>query len=321
MILLSIGIPTFNSNRTLMRLLESIFAQLTTDTLDKIEIVISDNDPNSGVIDLLKSKISSTEFRTIRYNRNLTNIGYDKNLEKLKQIAAGKYLKIIADDDILDSSYLKIHIKTLEDKNPDIVINEFQSFRINQPKTTESFFPLDAKDFSPPWTFIKLQELNGRFGQVSTLTFRLSLLREMPEQSIKTNFIHLFWFYSLIENASLVYERKVTVFCELGSPNFSSSYSEIILTPFGALRAARIAKIKNSRLSKQIIRKHRNYAFNQLRLVPFLSISQKFMIIKRNYLEFFIGLPTFLFYLPLFFIPKAVKVQLSKFKKMKLDSK
>lgn len=298
-----------------MRLLESIFIQLELENVNKVEIVISDNDPDSQVISLLKSKLSSSELKNIRYHVNLINIGYDKNLENLRQMASGKYLKIVSDDDILDNGYIGNHLRTLMDRDPDIVVNEFQTFNLNPPESLEKLFPLEANYYSPPWSFLKLQELNGRFGQVSSLTFRLELLRQIPDQAVKTNDVHLFWFYSLLENSNLVYEKKITIFCQLGSPNFSSSLTEIVLTPYGQITAARLANIQNLDLRKKIIRDYQNYALRHLRIVPNLSITEKCVIFKKLYLEFFYSLPTSLVFLPLFFVPKIVIKQLKKMKR------
>lgn len=297
-----------------MRLLESIFVQLTKDTFKEIEVVISDNDPQSEVVQLLEDQLSATELSLIRYFRNSTNIGYDKNLERFRHLASGEYLKIVADDDILDNGYIDGHLKTLKHKSPDIVINEFQTFYLNPPESLEKIFPLDTNYFGPPWSFLKLQELNGRFGQVSSLTFRLALLRQIPDQVIKTNFVHIFWFYSLLENSNLVYEEKITIFCQVGSPNFSSSLTEIVLTPFGGITAARLANIQNLDLRKKVIRSYQNYALRQLHIIPNLTFTQKRIVFQKLYLEFLYSLPTSLVYLPLFLVPKIVKMQLSRLK-------
>lgn len=297
-----------------MRLLESIFSQLALENLKKVEIVISDNDPDSQVISLLKSKLSLSELKIISYHVNSTNIGYDKNLENLRQMSRGKYLKIVSDDDILDNGYIGNHLKTLEDKNPDIVVNEFQTFHLNPPESLEKLSALDTNYFNPPWSFLKLQELNGRFGQVSSLTFRLILLRQVPNQPVKTNDVHLFWFYSLLENSNLVYEKKITILCQLGSPNFSSSLTEIALQPFGQITAARLANIQNLDLRKKVIRSYQNYALRQLRIIPNLTFTQKRIVFQKLYLEFLYSLPTSLVYLPLFLVPKIVKMQLSRIK-------
>jgi hypothetical protein len=295
-----------------MRLLESIFIQLDRENINNVEIVISDNDPDSEVISLLKSKLSSSELKNVKYHVNLLNIGFDKNLENLRQMASGKYLKIASDDDILDNGYIRNHLRTLVDKDPDIVVNEFQTFHSIPPESFDKLFPMDLNYYSPPWSFLKLQELNGRFGQVSSLTFRLALLRQIPDQPVKTNDVHLFWFYSLLEKSNLVYEKKITIFCQLGSPNFSSSLTEIVLIPYGQITAARLANIQDLDLRKKVIRDYQNYALRHLRIVPNLSITERCMIFKKLYLEFFYSLPTSLVFLPLFFVPKIVIKQLKK---------
>jgi hypothetical protein len=132
---------------------------------------------------------------------------------------------------------------------------------------------------------------------------------------MKTNFVHIFWFYSLLESSNLVYEKKITIFCQLGSPNFSSSPTEIVSTPFGGVTAVRLASIKDLDLRKKVMRSSQNYALRQLRIVPNLTFKQKYNLFKNLYLELFYSLPTSLIYLPLFFVPKAIKMQLDRLKK------
>ena len=304
---LTIGIPTYKSNVTLLRLLESIFVQITKNNVNKIEIVISDNDPASEVTNLLSSKLLLSDLKLIRYYCNQINIGYDKNLETLKKLATGKYLNIVADDDILDLGYLDNLLQTLVNEDADIIINEFQTFYANQPAGKQKTSLSNKQYYYPPWSFSKLRELNGRFGQVSTLTFKMKMLEQIPDQPEKTNFVHLFWFYSLLEKSNVIYEKNITLFCQLGSSNFSSTLIEIISTQFEGIRAVKMAEFQNLGFRKKVIRAHQEYAFKKLRLVPGLQISQKIILIQKHYLEFLDRFLLFLVYLPLFLVPKMLK--------------
>ncbi len=94
--LLSICIPSFNRPRSLSELLYSI----DCDPM-KIEIVICEDCSNqreeikSAVIDF--SRQSSYD---VKYFENISNLGYDCNIRKLVEVASGRFVIFMGDDDL-----------------------------------------------------------------------------------------------------------------------------------------------------------------------------------------------------------------------------
>ncbi len=92
-ILLSLCIPTYNRGTYLEKCLESIVRQVGNN--DEVEIVISDNVSDDKTSEIAVSY--ATEYSNVRYFRNDSNIGGDKNFIKVLKLGNGKYLKLLND--------------------------------------------------------------------------------------------------------------------------------------------------------------------------------------------------------------------------------
>ncbi|MCI8416500.1 MAG: glycosyltransferase family 2 protein [Lachnospiraceae bacterium] len=96
--LLTIGITSYNRTKELKRCLESIETKFP----EKIEILVSeDKSPLRNEIEMLVSEFANkTEFQ-VRFNSNQYNLGYDRNLKKIINLAEGQYVFYMSDDDVL----------------------------------------------------------------------------------------------------------------------------------------------------------------------------------------------------------------------------
>ena len=90
--LLTIAIPTYNRKNMLKRALDSIVNQLNP----RVEILVSDNASNDGTDDMM-----AESYPMIRYIRNKTNMGSDKNFLQCYRKAKGKYVILLGSDDRL----------------------------------------------------------------------------------------------------------------------------------------------------------------------------------------------------------------------------
>jgi len=90
---LSICIPTYNRAPYLKKCLESIVRQVGNN--DEVEIIISDNvsDDNTSEIGAYYAK----HYKNVKYFRNETNIGGDRNFIRVLKLGNGKYLKLLND--------------------------------------------------------------------------------------------------------------------------------------------------------------------------------------------------------------------------------
>jgi glycosyltransferase involved in cell wall biosynthesis len=307
--LLTIAIPTYKSDSTLVRLLESFKAELHTFSNHEIEILISDNDPESNLMQVLLRTFDSNFLEFVFYSKNESNVGYDGNLEVLVKKANGNYIKFVADDDEIKTGFIGHHIQLIQKKFPDVIISDFDTTKSEiEDKIYRSY--LQDKPpitISPPWNHQKLMSVAGRYGQVSSLTFRTSLLLNL-KQTVPTNFVHVFWFFSLLEISSIVYDPNPGLIIYLGSPNFSHSTYQIIEIPFQGVTAIHQAKFDSIELKKSILCKEKEYAIQGLRLFPEITWSERAQLLWENRMH--LRSLAILKYLPFVFLPKFLKVQI-----------
>ncbi len=89
----SIVIPTYNRGNYLKLAIKSILRQ----NYDDYEIIITDN----ASTDNTKEVIYSFRNKKIKYFKNKENIGFNRNLYKAINLAQGKYIFILGDDDLI----------------------------------------------------------------------------------------------------------------------------------------------------------------------------------------------------------------------------
>ncbi len=99
----TIVIPTYNRSHFLKQSIESALSQTHKD----FELLIVDN----ASTDETKQMVKSISDSRITYHRNKTNIGMMNNWNKCVELAKGKYLMILGDDDKLNSKFIEKSLK------------------------------------------------------------------------------------------------------------------------------------------------------------------------------------------------------------------
>lgn len=123
--LLTIAIPTYNRLRWLSRSLSVVIDEIRALGRDDIEVLVSDNGGDDGSWPYLQELAASTPF--LRVHRNSRNLGAEGNFYLLPQLATGRYLHIIGDDDILEPGALERIIAALE-RDPDYLVLNFDVY-------------------------------------------------------------------------------------------------------------------------------------------------------------------------------------------------
>lgn len=314
-VLLTIAIPTFNSPSTLLQTLQSIENQKTHDFGSELEILISDNASTYNVEEFLQSNLSSNFFSKLKININNTNLGYDKNLLKIMSISTGTYVKLLADDDILSENFLIKYRQLLLSDSPDIVVNNFEFLDKKMMMILKSSW----------FDLYKLPILNDQllnldlcceaYGQVSSLTFKRELVLGLEIPTKKTNYIHVYWFFSLIEEHLIKFESEVLVSVRQGSPNFTGDGVINILTPLGGIEAILGANLKNKALQQKLISVQERYCLNQLSSLNFQPFTVRALLFYK-FVPFFKKLPQFwLFWTPFILMPNLLRSNLKKIRK------
>jgi abequosyltransferase len=198
--LLTIAIPTYNRSHNLVMLLASLAPQLTNESL--VELLISDNassDDTSSAIEAYRRK--GMVFRSIR---NEINLGADSNIAQCFAEAAGQYVWIVGDDDIVLPGALAVILSLLEQDEYDIVHIRGKDFDNNHQLSAVSPSPQieiigDARKFALR-THVFLTFITGNIVNKARV---LSLPHRDFSELIGTSLVQLGWTY-----AALAHFRK-----------------------------------------------------------------------------------------------------------------
>jgi len=127
---LTISIPTWNRSSLLNELIKQLVRQISENRLEnKIEILISNNGSNDDTDILVKSYQKNYTF--ISYNNNGVNIGARANVLKSMQLATGKFLMVLGDDDRVNDNCLTGLVNFLETNNETGLIIDSSKFKKN----------------------------------------------------------------------------------------------------------------------------------------------------------------------------------------------
>lgn len=111
--ILSILIPTFRGSNYLYKAIDSALGQ---ESSLRFEVVVVSNDPLNPLNDVIEKYKGRNNFFLYQ---NLENIGMVGNSNRCAELARGKYIAYLHDDDYLLSNYLSVISKYLE-KNSEI---------------------------------------------------------------------------------------------------------------------------------------------------------------------------------------------------------
>lgn len=169
----SIGLPVYNGETYLEVALASIAAQSFTD----YELIISDNASEDGTQSICES-YAARDVR-IRYYRNPTNIGGDRNYYRCFELSRGDYFLGVAHDDRLHEDYLRAVIGVLE-ADPSVVFCHSRAHQMDGSGAVEGTY--DARPFSEsPVPHERFRDAIGLRPVIAHLgVLRTSTLRQMP---------------------------------------------------------------------------------------------------------------------------------------------
>lgn len=117
-IILSICIPTYNRSKFLDRALFYITNQLEN-IGSFLEIVVLDNDSDDNTFEVVQKYIHLSF--PINYIKNDCNLGADFNVDKCYQVAKGRYVLTLGDDDILILNSIEKLINILNDSDYGVI--------------------------------------------------------------------------------------------------------------------------------------------------------------------------------------------------------
>ena len=115
--LLTIAIPTYKRASYLEQLLAILLEQTSGEP--QVELLVSDNASPDGT----QALVTALQNRgaAIRYIRNETNVGADRNILQCYERAAGQYVWIFSDDDLIEPGTVKRVINALSSQRYDVL--------------------------------------------------------------------------------------------------------------------------------------------------------------------------------------------------------
>ncbi len=141
----SIGIPVYNGERFLAQTLDSILGQ----TCRNFEIIISDNASDDNTEAICRS-YTDRDSR-IRYYRNETDLGAAYNYNRLVDLAAGKYFKWAAHDDLLAPTFIERCVEILEEDTNYVLVYPLSSIIDEEGKPVRQLRSIPGLDADRPY--------------------------------------------------------------------------------------------------------------------------------------------------------------------------
>jgi abequosyltransferase len=218
--LLSICIPTYNREKCLDDCLLSITKQFIEDPklLETIEVVISDNDSKDNTKALVEKY--QERFNNIRYSKNESNIGFDRNLLKVVESSTGEYCLTFGDDDGFFDKSLSLLLENIKHYNsPYFILNCWGYDHdlvhpVLQKPNRELSDDITYSTVSDYVHSIKgYTDLVGNFGGISMQMFKRSIWMNFNEKEkyLDTQAVHLFILLSAFKNEKVILLAEPTV--------------------------------------------------------------------------------------------------------------
>jgi glycosyltransferase involved in cell wall biosynthesis len=105
--LVSICIPTYNSERYIRQCLDSIVAQ----TYKNVEVIISDNASTDDTLSIVSEFVNRNGYKL---NINSVNIGAGANFNKVLSLSNGEYVSIYHADDVYENTIVEESVRVLD---------------------------------------------------------------------------------------------------------------------------------------------------------------------------------------------------------------
>jgi len=112
--LLTIAIPTYNRSSSLDATLLDLVDQIDEHIRGDIELLVSDNNSSDSTEEVVEKYIKNNFDISIKYNKNLQNLGFDGNCHVAMEKASGEFVWILSDDDKVCGNAIKTVYRQIE---------------------------------------------------------------------------------------------------------------------------------------------------------------------------------------------------------------
>lgn len=171
--LLTIVLPTYNTERYLKRCLDSLLLNSDYKLLEIIAVNDGSKDNSLKILQEYEEKYPETVIVLDKENG-----GHGSTINEGLRIASGKYFRVIDTDDWVDIQNFPLFLNCLKDKNSDLIITNFSREHVYSGETQSikysnieynKVYNFDTFDFSL---------IGEEYFYMSTSTYKTELLRE-----------------------------------------------------------------------------------------------------------------------------------------------
>lgn len=186
--LLTIAIPSHNATHYLEEAIYSILAE--PEFGRDVDLSISDNSPSQATTELYQNRYEGNP--AIQHHRSLEYDSLDANVNRAVELATGTYVWIFGDDDLIVPGVLARLLPFLEEKQPDLVVLNSQSFQ-GDDTIEASRVPAGVRAvYLPEQSDAFLQDLGGYLTYVGGILVRRELwLQHYNRCTIGSFFAHI----------------------------------------------------------------------------------------------------------------------------------
>jgi abequosyltransferase len=233
--LLSLCIPTYNRADLLPTALESALAELAGCPEGLVELLVSDNgseDATPSVLEAFRAR-----YPALRVHRHPGNLGFDANYLSCVELAQGRFVWIMGDDDAWMPGSLGTLLKVLE-QDPDAVL--FAAMECDfEMRPLESRHWFEDPEAVPPLLrlgsphelgayFDNLRYQAGAFAFISAAVFRrerfLAAIASLGTACFGFHYLHLWGAMAMLRSpATLAWIREPLVYNRLGNDGLANT--------------------------------------------------------------------------------------------------
>lgn len=218
---LSICIPTWNRERPLRALLDSLLAQPEGD----FEVVVSDNASTDGTKRMVRAWHKANRHVPLVYRRNAENVGLDRNVACAIRTAHGEYVWVVGSDDELEPGAISRALDTFTAAPGAVVLAERKTMTNGRILEHQQF--TNWSDWSTFWLdrpHAVTEYLVGAQSVCAALTFFSSLIVPRVQWLKHMSGVGTFYGHTVtvwnavLAGVPLVIRRKPFIRAHVGNP-------------------------------------------------------------------------------------------------------
>jgi len=207
--LLSICIPTYNRADCLKRLLDNIIPQIL-ESEEGVEVCISNNGSSDNTREIVNN-FKEKHPDLIKYNENEENLGFDRNVFRVVNMAEGEFVWTFSDDDLIVKNGFKEVIRVIienKDKEMGGMVVKFSSYTADRETGKQIKYQTSVDENKPEMygglSCLEMLQDDNSYQGMSELIYNNKFLQkilkekqDLVKKGIGTHHLHAWLFFLL----------------------------------------------------------------------------------------------------------------------------